>query len=78
MGRPCLFSSMAPASSSWTMLAMLAPAALAASMALYSTSSPSIIKRVMGWRMMEYKAMRMGRGRKLQRQPLMGLTPSSA
>ena len=60
------------------MALMSKPVSLTASTTVSMTSFVSIMKRVMGWRMMEYSAIRMGKGRKLHRQPLMGLTPSSA
>ena len=61
-----------------TMPSKLTPAADTAEISFSTTSSDSIMKWVMGWRMMEYRARRMGRGMKLHRQPLMGFTPSSA
>ena len=57
---------------------MLTPALVAVWIKVSTADSGSIMKWVMGWRMMEYKAIRMGKGKKLQRQPLMGLTPSSS
>ncbi len=60
------------------MLATSSPAPVTASTICCTTSWLSIMKWVMGWRMMEYRASRMGKGSRLHRHPDMGLIPSSA
>ena len=62
----------------WAMDEISRPAFCTAANAESTTLESSIIKWVMGWRMMAYSAIRKNMGRRLHRQPLIGFTPCSA